>query len=132
MEIIIESTQRFENSLAQLDQKFKKIVIEKINGSTQQFSKDKMRVYKNLEQLKFLPLPNNHQSSLYTLKISPNLRIILTIDEDPIFYQTIFTLFDVVPSRDVEKTQVEIAAYLHRDLTTVCKSKRLQLLLSNK
>ncbi len=119
MEIIIESTQRFENSLAQLDQKFKELVIEKINGCTQQFSKDKMRVYKNLEQLKFLPLPNNYQSSLYTLKMSPNIRAILTIDEDPIFSQTIFTLFDLVEPQDLEQSHKEIAADIYRDLTKV-------------
>ena len=118
MEIIIESTQRFETSIAQLDQECKQSVIEKINDCTQQFSKDKMPVYNNLEQLKFLSLPNNYQSSLYTLRVSPNLKVILTIDEDPIFSQTIFTLFDVVDSQDLEKAQVEIASDLYRDLTT--------------
>ena len=118
MEIIIESTQRFENSLAQLNQESKQSVIEKINDCTQQFSKDKMRIYKNLDQLKSLSLPNNYQSSLYTLKVSSNLRIILTIDEDPIFSQTIFTLFDLVEPQNLEKAYKEIAADLYRDLTT--------------
>ena len=85
MEILIESTQRFETSIAQLNQECKQSVIETINDCTQQFSKDKMHVYNNLDQLKNLALPNNYQSSLYTLTISPNLRVILTIDEDPIF-----------------------------------------------
>ena len=119
MEIIIESTQRFENSLAQLDQKFKELVIEKINDCTQQFSKNKMCVYNNLEKLKFLSLPNNYQSSLYVLKLSSNLRIILTIDEDPIFSQTIFTLFDIVEPQDLEQSHKEIAADIYRDLTKV-------------
>ena len=119
MEIIIESTQRFENSLAQLNQESKQSVIEKINDCTQQFSKDKMRVNKNLEQLKFLPLPNNYQSSLYVLTLSSNLRVILTIDEDPIFSQTIFTLFDIVEPQYLEKSHKEIAADIYRDLTKV-------------
>ena len=118
MEIIIESTQRFENSLAQLNQESKELVTEKINNCTQQFSKDKMFVYNNLEQLKSLALLNNYQSSLYVLKISSNLRVILTIDEDPIFSQTIFTLFDVVNPQDLEKSHREIASDLYRDLTT--------------
>ncbi len=121
MEIIIESTQRFETNLAQLNQTSKKSVVEQINDCTQQFSKDKMSVYNNLNQLKSLALPNNYQSSLYTLKISPNLRVILTIDEDPIFSQTIFTLFDIVEPQDLEQSHKEIAAYLYRDFTTVRK-----------
>ncbi len=119
MEIIIESTQSFGNSLAQLNQECKQLVIEKINDCTQQFSKDKMRIYKNLEQFKFLPLPNNYQSSLYVLKVSLNLRVILTIDEDPIFSQTIFTLFDVVEPQDLEKMHQEIAADLYQYLITI-------------
>ncbi len=119
MEIIIESTQRFENSLAQLNQKCKELVIEKINGCTQQFSEDKMHVYNNLDQLKNSALPNNYQSSLHTLRISPDLRVILTIDEDPIFSQTIFTLFDVVEPQDLEKMHQEIAADLYQYLITI-------------
>ena len=117
MEIIIESTQRFENSLAQLDRKFKELVIENINNYTQKFSQDNIHVYDNLEQLKLLPLPNNYQSSLYVLKVSSNLRVILTIDEDPIFSQTIFTLFDVVNPQNIERAHKEIAADIYRDLT---------------
>ncbi|MEM9276612.1 MAG: hypothetical protein AAGA80_27270 [Cyanobacteria bacterium P01_F01_bin.143] len=118
MEIIIESTQRFENSLAQLGQESKQSVIEKINDCTRQFPKNKMSVYHNLDQAKSFALPNNYQSSLYILYVSPNLRVILTIDEDPIFSQAIFTLFDVVSSKNVEKAHREIAADLYKDLTT--------------
>ena len=119
MEIIIESTQRFETSITQLNQESKQSVIEKINDCTQQFCKDKMHEYKDLDQLKFLPLPNNYQSSLYTLRVSPNLRVILTIDEDPIFSQTIFTLFDIVEPQDLEQSHKEIAADIYQDLTKV-------------
>jgi Txe/YoeB family toxin of Txe-Axe toxin-antitoxin module len=59
---------------------------------------------------------NGYESSLYTLKVSQTLRVILTVDEDPIFDQVIFTLFRVVNLVDVPMTYQAIAKSLYQEI----------------
>jgi hypothetical protein len=59
---------------------------------------------------------NGYESSLYTLKVSYQLRLILSVDEDPIFGQVIFTLFRVVKHDDLDKAYRGVAESLYQDL----------------
>ena len=59
---------------------------------------------------------NGYESSLYTLKVSSQLRLILSVDEDPIFVQVIFTLFRVVKHDDLDKAYKSVAQSLYQDL----------------
>ena len=116
MELLIESTTQFETNLAQLTDKEKKSVIDNINNCIKRFSENKITVYNQLQQINDLSLKQNYESSLYVLEVADNLKVILTIDEDPIFSKTIFTLLQVVHPEDVKKVYQEVAAYLYQDL----------------
>ena len=117
MEVLIESTNQFEQDLEQLTEKDKLLVINKINYSAQLFVEHKSAFYQKLTHnpLSFSYI-SDYESSLYILKISQRLRVIITVDEDPIFEQTIFTLFRVVKSEDSEKAFVSIAESIYQDL----------------
>lgn len=116
MEFLIESTSQFETNFAQLTDKEKKLVIDNINNCIKRFSENKITVYNQLQQINDLSLKQNYESSLYVLEVADNLKVILTIDEDPIFSKTIFTLLQVVHPEDVKKVYQEVAAYLYQDL----------------
>lgn len=115
MDIIIDSTQHFEKDLAKLDQKDKATVITKINHCASLFLSQKDHVYHQLHHLRLPSLPNGYESSVYILRTSPKLRVILAIDEDPIFEQIILTLFRVFKHGDLEKVYKSIADSLYQE-----------------
>ncbi|MBD2485716.1 hypothetical protein [Planktothrix sp. FACHB-1365] len=117
MDILIESTQSFEEDIAKLDEKDRVAVIEKINHYASLFPDHKAAVYRQLRHLHLPSLPNGYESSLYELKVSPPWKLILAIDEDPIFEQIIFTLFRVFKrnSADPRKLYQSIAESLYQE-----------------
>ncbi|MBE9112429.1 hypothetical protein IQ273_23835 [Nodosilinea sp. LEGE 07298] len=116
MDILIESTEKFEQDLNRLGHGEKAMVIEKINQCADIFPTQKSYVYRKLHRLPLFASLNGYESSLYTLKISKNLRAILTVDEDPIFDQAIFTLFRVVAHDDLVKAYQSIAESLYQEI----------------
>lgn len=59
---------------------------------------------------------NGYEPSLHTLKVSQELRMILAVDEDPIFGQVIFTLFRVVKHNDLDTAYKGVAEVLYQEL----------------
>ncbi|MBC6431836.1 hypothetical protein FM036_14000 [Nostoc sp. HG1] len=116
MDVLIESTRSFEKDLGRLSEDDKAIAVKKINDCASLFPIQKADVYRKLRRL---PLPsgiNGYESSLYTLRVSQKVRVILTVDEDPIFGQVIFTLFRVVKHDDLDKAYKGVAESLYQGL----------------
>jgi hypothetical protein len=114
MDILIESTSRFEQDLSSMSEGEKDIAIQKINDCAALFPEHKINAYRKLRRL---PLSiSGYDSSLYTMQISPESRIILTVDEDPIFGQVILTLFRVANRDDFNKAYQVVVESLYKDL----------------
>ena len=114
MDILIESTSRFEQDLSSMSEGEKDIAIQKINDCAALFPEHKINAYRKLRRL---PLSiSGYDSSLYTMRISPESRIILAIDEDPIFGQVILTLFRVANRDDFNKAYQVVVESLYKDL----------------
>jgi hypothetical protein len=114
MDILIESTSRFEQDLSSMSEGEKDIAIQKINECAALFPEHKINAYRKLSRL---PLNiSGYDSSLYTMRISPESRIILAIDEDPIFGQVILTLFRVANRDDFNKAYQVVVESLYKDL----------------
>ena len=116
MDIVIESTRRFEKDLDKLGKDEKAIAVKKINDCASLFPTQKIHFYRQLHRLPLLSGLNGYESSLYTLKVSQKLRVILAVDEDPIFGQVIFTLFRVVKCDDLAKAYQSIAESLYKEI----------------
>ena len=116
MDILIESTNAFEKDLAELSDGDKRIAIQRINDCADLFPIQKADVYRKLRRLPLPSVLNGYESSLYTLRISQKFRVILTVDEDPIFGQVIFTLFRVVKQDDFDKAHKGVAESLYQEL----------------
>ncbi|MCA6510848.1 MAG: hypothetical protein IM565_12800 [Pseudanabaena sp. M109S1SP2A07QC] len=114
MDILIESTSRFEQDLSSMSEGEKDIAIQKINDCAALFPEHKINAYRKLRRL---PLNiSGYDSSLYTMRISPESRIILAVDEDPIFGQVILTLFRVANRDDFNKAYQVVVESLYKDL----------------
>lgn len=114
MEILIEITKSFAKDQKKLTPKDQKKINEKIN-----FLKDSIRETGKIRQLYRLHkihLPNNLSSSLFVYNIDMHLRIILTFEKDPLYNQTILTLFRVVTHSNLVKSFNSIAESLYQNL----------------
>ncbi len=109
-------TPGFEKDLDKLSQDEKTTTVKKINDCASLFPTQKVDVYRKLRRIPLLSGLNGYESSLYTLKVSQKLRVILAVDEDPIFGQVIFTLFRVVKRDDLDKAYQGIAKCLYQEI----------------
>jgi Txe/YoeB family toxin of Txe-Axe toxin-antitoxin module len=117
MDVLIESTRDFEQDLEQFSNTEKFKIIKKLNSYVELLSIDKNLFYKHSAQLRNIRLKENYDSSIYSLRINENLRIILTIDDDPIFERTVITLFRAVKAEDAAKAYNSVAETLYQDFT---------------
>lgn len=116
MDVLIESTKAFEKDLARLSKNEKAVAIQKINDCASLFPTQKANVYRKLRRLPLASALNDYESSLYTLRLSQKLRVILTVDEDPIFGQVIFTLFRVIKHDELDNAYKSVAESLYQNL----------------
>jgi hypothetical protein len=116
VDVLIESTNAFEKDIAKLSKSDKSLAIQRINDCADLFPIQKADVYRKLRRIPLPPVLNGYESSLYTLRISQKLRVILTVDEDPIFGQVIFTLFRIVKHDDFDKAYKNVAESLYQEL----------------
>ena len=117
MDILIESTKDFEQDLEQFSNTEKFKIIKKLNRYVELLSTNTNLFYKNSTQLRNIRLNENYDSSIYSLRINDKIRIILTIDDDPIFDRTVITLFRAVKPEDAPKAYNSVAETLYQDFT---------------
>jgi hypothetical protein len=115
VDILIESTNNFEQDLSNLTEGDKERVTQEINRCAEFFSARKTDVYRQLHQLPLSSVPDGYDSSLYVLKVSQTLSVILTVDEDPIFGQVIFTLFRAIQYDNLDKAYKSVAEALYQE-----------------
>lgn len=118
MDLLIESTKEFEQDLQVFSQPEKSLIVKKMNHFFKIILIDKDSLFQTgtLKQLPEIQLNNNYDSSLYSLIINNEVRVILTIDDDPIFDRIIITLFRVVNSAEASKAYSVVAKSLYKDL----------------
>ena len=116
MDVLIESTRGFEKDIAKLSEDEKAAAIQKINDCASLFPTQKADAYRKMRRIRTSSYLNGYESSLYTLRVSQKLRVILTVDEDPIFEQVIFTLFRAVKYNDLDKAYQDVAESLYQEL----------------
>ncbi|BAY15527.1 hypothetical protein NIES21_13440 [Anabaenopsis circularis NIES-21] len=117
MEILIESTKEFEQDLEKFNNREKFKIIKKLNRYVDLISKNRKLLENQAFKLKNIKFNTEYDSSLYALIIDKDLRIILTIDDDPIFDATVITLFRVVSTENASQAYSSVADYLYQDFS---------------
>lgn len=117
MEILIESTKEFEQDLEKFNNQEKFKIIKKLNRYVELLSKNKNLLENQAFKLKDIKLSADYESSLYALIIDKDIRLIITIDDDPIFDATVITLFRVVYTEDAAKAYASVAESLYQDFS---------------
>jgi len=94
--ITFHSTEDFEKDLQSFDVATRQKIARHINQVAQEFVEDKKAFARHARKPCSVKLNNGYDSSLYSVKAEPNVRILLTVDDDPIFEQVIITLMRAV------------------------------------
>ncbi len=113
VDILIESTRSFEKDIAKLNKNEKTTIVEEINAWAGLFPTQQPYTY-CLPSL--LPDLNGYESSLSVLNVSQELRLILSIEEDQLFEQVVFTLFRVVKNNDLHQAYKSVADGLYQSI----------------
>jgi len=114
MELLFESTKKFETDLNQFNEREKGKIVKKLNAQCAILENGFEAFYKLVVRPLKIKLNNGLKSSLYSLKVDREVRIILTVDDDPLFEQIIITLMRVVRHQDLERAFRGIAESLYQ------------------
>ena len=114
MNILFESIKKFEKELSKFPQREKTQIILKLNQYSQLLNSDSREFYKHAYQPLKMNFVDGDESSLYVLQVSRDVRIIMTIDDDPLFDQILITLLHVVRHSNLEKVFKSIAESLYQ------------------
>jgi Txe/YoeB family toxin of Txe-Axe toxin-antitoxin module len=117
MDILIESTKDFEKDLEKFTNTEKFNLIKELNRYLELLSTDKNLFYQYSEQLRNIKLNKSYDSSIYSLKINQSQRIILAIDDDPIFNSILITLFRLINAEEAQQAYNAVAESIYQDFT---------------
>ncbi|MFN8486729.1 MAG: hypothetical protein U0350_04000 [Caldilineaceae bacterium] len=115
MNLVFHSTEPFEQDRQQFDAGLQAKIVRRVNEVAKAFIEDRQLFVQEVEQPYPFPLYNGFDSSLYAIVVEPNLRIILTIDDDPLFDQAIVTLLRVVKQSALYNAYTAAAKSLYQN-----------------
>ncbi len=113
MELLFESTDNFEKDLNQFNDQEKHQIVAELNHRCATLTNGFKAFYRRAVRPLKIKLKNGFEPSLYSLQVNRNVRVILTVDEDPLFEQIIITLMRVVRHQDLETAFRGIAESLY-------------------
>jgi hypothetical protein len=113
MELLFESTDKFEKDLNQFNDQEKNQIVKKLNYRCATLKYGFETFYRLAARPLKISLNNGFESSLYSLQVNREVRVILTVDDDPLFEQIIVTLMRVVRHQDLETAFRGIAESLY-------------------
>lgn len=119
MVIKFDITRPFEKDLKKLGAKEKDRVVAAIDRYAATFDTELDVSTQHVYRPHKINMPEGLDSSLYVLRASPQVRVILTIEEDPLFDQKIVTLFRVVRHDDMDRAFNSIAESLYQHLRSL-------------
>ena len=116
MELQFEISRRFEKDLTRFstaDQRRVAASIDRYGGSFDPETGDPSgHIYRPYK----VSLSQGMDSTLYVLRSTPSIRVILTIDDDPLFERKIVTLLRVVKHDEIDRAFRSAAESLYQNM----------------
>ena len=114
-EVTIDYTKAYMKDLRKFTPQEKNKIDQKINRMVDLYLTHPEHFYQNIIKLnRRIPGADAMESSLYVYKLDRKIRLIFSIDEDPIFDQLLITLFRMVRPDNLEKAFRSIASSLYQ------------------
>ena len=112
-QVVEQTTAEFRKDWQRLSTPDRKQVRDSLNRTYELLHHDKRSFAARLQRPVVLRLTGGLGASLYSLRAGRDLRIILTIDDDPLFGRTLVTLFRAVRHDDLAGAYRSIAHALY-------------------
>jgi len=120
MNVLFQATKKFEKDLQDLPTGDTQLVISHLNRNCSLLKQDPAAFYRTVNKPLVVQLKEGMDSTLYSMRVNHDLRILLAVDDDPLFGQTIFTLLCLVRRKDLSKTFKGIAESLYQSALIGC------------
>lgn len=118
MELQFDITRHFEKDLGRLSTRDQNRVAASINKYAATFDVERGDSTRHIYQLHRILLPEGLDSSLYVLRATQQIRVILTIEDDPLFGRKLVTLIRVVKHDELDRAFNSITESLYQHLQT--------------
>lgn len=116
MDLNFQITKSFDKDLKKFGKEDKEKITESINKYCSSLLQNGKIRGNKIYQPHNIKLIKGLDASLYVLRISRKIRVVLTIDEDPLFEQYIITLLRVVNADDAEKVYTSLSHSLYQPI----------------
>ena len=120
MNVLFQATKKFEKDLQDLPANDAQLVISHLNRNCSLLKHDPAAFYRTVNKPMAVKLKEGMDSTLYSMRVGRDLRILLAVDDDPLFDQTIFTLLRVIQHKDLSKAYKGIAESLYQSTLISC------------
>lgn len=116
MEIQFDITRLFDKDVSQFPPSDQNQIADSIDQYAATYDTEQGEDTQQIYQPHPIELPNGLESSLYVLKAAPQIRVILAIDNDPIFDRRLITLFRAVKRDELNQAFDSLAKILYQNL----------------
>ena len=116
MELQFDITRRFEKDMDRLSKDDQRRIAVSIDKYAAGFDVDRGDSTHHIYQPHMSPLPEGFDSSLYVLRATQQIRVILTIENDPLFDRKLVTLIRVVKHDLLDRAFNSIVESLYQQL----------------
>ncbi|WP_295990268.1 hypothetical protein [Rugamonas sp.] len=116
MNLQFDIARRFEEDLERLSPRDRERVATSIDRHAAVFDAGSLGAMRRIYQPQKILLPEGLQSSLFVLRVSEEVRVILTIEEDPLFDRKVITLLRVVRRDQVDRSYLAVSESWRRRL----------------
>jgi hypothetical protein len=120
MNVLFQATKKFEKDLQDLPPSDAQLVISHLNRNCSLLKQNPAAFYQTVHKPLIVQLKEGMDSTLYSMRVGHDLGILLAVDDDPLFNQTIFTLLRLVRRKDLSKVFRGIAESLYQSALISC------------
>jgi mRNA-degrading endonuclease RelE of RelBE toxin-antitoxin system len=110
-----QTTPEYRHDLNRLDPEERERVVETLRRSYALLRDNQRAFFARVQRPEAIHLKGGLNSSLYSLPVGRDIRLIVAVDDDPVFGQTLVTLFRAVRHSELERTYRSIANLLYRN-----------------
>ena len=110
-----QTTPEFRNDLNRLNSEDRARVAVALRRSYDLLRNNRGGFFARAKRPQAIQLKGGFSSSLYSLPVGRDIRLIAAVDEDPVFAQTLVTLFRAVHHNELDRAYRSVASGLYRN-----------------
>ena len=115
IEITEQTTPEFRNDLNRSSPEDRAHVAAVLRQSYDLLRNQRGSFFMRVERTQAIVLKGGFSSSLYSMGVGRDIRLIVAVDEDPVFRRTLVTLFRAVHHDDLDRAYRSLADALYRN-----------------